>query len=116
MKQIITISDNGKVEIPANAAMRDFEIAELFGVRCSAIRAIIKRLSKIRYYGGCAGVGEVQRDGFIIPEYFGLEMIIAIAFQIDSYESEIFCRCILRKVIKSSVVTFYMGSNNGVYV
>lgn len=116
MKQIITISDNGKVEVPTRVAMRDFEIAELFGVRYSTVRAIIKRLLKVRHFSGCGGVGEVQRGGFMIPEYFGLEMIIAIAFQIDSYESEIFCRYILKKVTKSNVVTLYMGRNNGVYV
>ncbi len=79
---IIAISDDGKVEIPARVAMRDFEIAELFGVRYSTVRAIVKRLLKIRHFSGCGGVGEVQRGGSLIPEYFGLEMIIALAFQI----------------------------------
>ena len=36
-KRIITISGNGKVSVPVNVQMRDFEIAELLGVMIPAV-------------------------------------------------------------------------------
>lgn len=42
----IIISENGKVSVPDNIQMRDFEIAELFGVFAQTIRSNIRAILK----------------------------------------------------------------------
>ena len=43
-KRIITISGNGKVSVPVNVQMRDFEIAELLGVMIPAVKTILRNV------------------------------------------------------------------------
>ena len=42
-RDMVTISDNGTVSVPTNVQMRDFEIAELFGVMVPTVKGKIKR-------------------------------------------------------------------------
>ncbi len=72
------------------------EIAELLGVTLPSARGAIKRLLKTRNLIDCAG-GEVVGNS-IAPTYFGLEVVIAIAFQFDTHEAKQFQQHILSKV------------------
>ena len=45
-REVITISRDGKVAIPVNPQMTDFEIAELFGVFVSTITAQIRKIGR----------------------------------------------------------------------
>lgn len=112
---MVTINDNGTVNIPTHVQMRDFEIAQLLGVILPTVRGAIKRLLKTRFVTDCSG-GIVQGNQ-IIPEYFGLDMVIAIAFQVQSREAEIFGKHILNKVTTSNLPPIYvsLGNNNRVY-
>ena len=98
-KNIITISDNGSVHVPTNVQMRDFEIAELFEVYFQTIRANIKAVLKSGVTTtDCAGGSVVMGNGTIIPDYHGLDMIVALAFRIQSYKADIFRKWIIRKM------------------
>ena len=96
-KNIITINDNGVVHIPHKVEMKDYEIANLLGITYPAARGKIRTLLKsgVQYeYYGCGG--EIMRNGMIMQEVFGLDMVIAVAFQTNTYEADIFKKHIIR--------------------
>ncbi|MFR9523291.1 MAG: hypothetical protein SNH94_01825 [Rikenellaceae bacterium] len=99
-RNVITISESGAVNVPTNVEMIDFEIAQLLGVMVPTVRGAIKRLLNGRPLIDCSG--GVVRGNRIVPEYFGLEVVIAIAMQVESYEADIFRKWLLRKVSQSA--------------
>ncbi len=110
-RDIITISDSGQVQIPATVAMRDFEIAQLFGVLIPTIKGRLKSLLKVRHFRDCSG--GVVSGNRIIPECFGLDMIVTIAFQVDSHKADIFRRHILKQATNPTLQTIFMGVDRG---
>lgn len=96
MRNKIIISEIGSMSVPANVQMADFEIAHLFGVTYSAVKGKIKTLFKSRYISDCSG--GVVRGNLIIPEYFGMEVVIAVAFQVDSHEADLFRRWVMKRL------------------
>lgn len=108
-RDIVIISDNGKVNVPANVQMRDFEIAELFGVMLPTVKGKIKTLLKNRHFNNCSY--NVVSGSSLIPEYFDLEMVVAIAFSVDSCQAGIFREWIMRKIMQSNTPPIYIGMN-----
>lgn len=108
-RDMVTISDNGTVSVPANVQMRDFEIAELFGVMLPTVKGKIKTLLKNRHFSGC--VYNVVSGSSLIPDCFDLEMVVAIAFSVDSYQADIFRKWIMRKMIRNNAPSIYIGVN-----
>ena len=109
-REIITISDSGIVNVPTNTQMKDFEIANLLGVMIPTVRGAIKRLLNSRMGVDCSG-GIVSGNS-IIPEFFGLEVVIAIAFQVDSYQANIFRRWVMRRVLQRDAQPIYISMND----
>lgn len=99
-QEIITISDNGMVSIPDNVQMRDFEIAELFGVIIPTVRSNIRTILKTGITTADCTNGATLVGCNIVPDYHGLDMVVALAFRIQSYRAEIFRRWLLSRVIK----------------
>lgn len=96
-KNIITISENGSVYVPTNVQMRDFEIAELFGVMMPTVKSNIRAILKTRVVMEDTTNGATLVGCNILPDYFGLDMIIAIAFRVQSYKADIFRKWILQR-------------------
>lgn len=101
-REIITISENGVITIPSAATvpilMRDFEIAELFGIYSPTVKAAIKAVLKSGavvpdYTHG----GEVAGKN-ILPDYYGLDMITTIAFRIHSSQAQAFRELVLSRL------------------
>ena len=44
-----------------------------------------------------------------MSEYYGLEIIIAIAFQVDSYEAEIFRRWVMKRLTQADAPSIYIS-------
>ncbi len=113
----IEILDRGQVVVPATVAMTDYEIAQLLGVTLSFVRGAIKRLLKSRTGVECSGGVVLGRS--LIPEYFGLEVVIAIAFQVDSYEANLFRKWMMTRVtkcdLKDEVPIIVTLPNNQIY-
>lgn len=87
-RAIITISENGKVNIPSgNAWMSEMELVELFGVISPTLRAAIKAI----YKSGTLCPVSTQRCDLATPAswatFYNLEMVIALAFRLNSYEA-----------------------------
>ncbi|MFR9651538.1 MAG: hypothetical protein SNG35_05900 [Rikenellaceae bacterium] len=98
-RDIITISEGGVVTIPNGVVrMNVNEIALLFEVMLPTVRGKIRALHNSRALLDCDMNGGVVMGNRVIPEYFGLEVVIAVAFQLDGYKAEVFRKWILRKM------------------
>lgn len=84
----ITISESRTVTLPSNPAetvwMRDFEIAELFGVMLPTIKSNIHAILKSGVVKADLQHGGVGYDNYILLDYYGMDMITALAFRINS--------------------------------
>lgn len=98
--KIITISENCKVSVPDNVQMRDFEIAELFGVMIPTIRSNIRTILKLGVVVTDAQHGGTFFGNISYPDYYGLDIIVALAFRIQSPQAEAFRKWMLRKLIE----------------
>lgn len=97
--RLITINEACRsVNIPEHVAMCSFEIAHLFGVTTQAINANIASLMKAKIVRpemrGCTMI----KFGIITPEYFGLDMVTALAYRVDSYQADIFREWVLNRM------------------
>lgn len=99
---IITISESGVITIPSvNTApilMRDCEIAELFGIYAQTVKATIKAVLKSGAVAPDYTHGGVVVGKSILPDYYGLDMITAIAFRIHSPEAKTFRELVLSRL------------------
>ncbi len=87
-RAIITINENGKVNIPSNSVwMAEMELVELFGVIASTLRAAIKAI----YKSGTLCPVSTQRCDLATPAswatFYNLEVVIALAFRLNTYEA-----------------------------
>ena len=87
-RAIITISENGNVNIPSNDVwMSEMELVELFGVITPTLRAAIKAI----YKSGTLCPVSTQRCDLATPKswatFYNLEVVIALAFRLNTYEA-----------------------------
>lgn len=87
-RAIITISENGRVNIPrGNVWMSEMELLELFGVVAPTLRTAIKAIYKSETLCPIS----TQRCDLVIPKiwatYYNLEVVIALAFRLNTYEA-----------------------------
>lgn len=90
-KEIITIDEYGVLTIPNNPTetvwMNDCELVELFGVNFPTLRTHIKSILKSGVVRADFRHGATQYGSYLLPDYYGLEMIMALAFHIQSKEA-----------------------------
>ena len=110
-RDMVIISDNGAVSVPTNVQMRDFEIAELFGVMIPTIRSNIRVILKTGVATADLTNGATLVGCNILPDYHGLDMVVAVAFRIQSYKAELFRQWIIRKMMQSNTPSIYIGIN-----
>lgn len=87
-RAIITISENGNVNIPrGNVWMSEMELVELFGVTPPTLRAAIRAI----YKSGMLCPVSTQRCDLATPKswatFYNLEVVIALAFRLNTYEA-----------------------------
>ena len=87
-RAIITISENGRVNIPnSNVWMSEMELVELFGVLAPTHRAAITAICKSEMLCPAA----TQRCDLDMPKswatFYNLEVVIALAFRLNTYEA-----------------------------
>ena len=87
-RAIITISESGRVNIPSKSVwMSEMELVELFGVIAPTLRTDIKAI----YKSGTLCPATTQRCDFATPTswatFYNLEMVIALAFRLNTYEA-----------------------------
>ena len=100
-RAIITISENGKVNIPSgNVWMSEMELVELFGILAPTLRAAIKAI----YKSGTLCPVSTQRCDLAIPKswatFYNLEVVIALAFRLNTYEASRIRQKVLESLCK----------------
>ena len=104
-RKIITIDKNGVITLPNVSTvpilMQDFEIAELFGVMIPTIRSNIRTILKTGVATADLTNGATLVGCNVLPDYHGLEMIMALAFRIQSCNADIFRKWVLKKVTQT---------------
>ncbi len=108
-RAIITISENGKVNIPSNSVwMSEMELVELFGVIAPTLRVAIKAI----YKSGTLCPVSTQRCDLATPKswatFYNLEVVIALAFSLNTYEAS----RIRQKVLES----LYQRKESGISI
>ena len=106
-RAIITISENGTVNIPSsNVWMSEMELVELFGVIAPTLRTAIKAI----YKSGTLCSVSTQRCDLATPKswatFYNLEVVIALAFRLNTYETSL----IRQKILES----IYQRKENGI--
>ena len=87
-RAIITISENGRVNIPSgNVWMSEMELVEMFGVIAPTLRAAIKAIYKSETLCPVS----TQRCDLATPKswatFYNLEVVIDLAFRLNNYEA-----------------------------
>lgn len=103
-RAIITITDNGTVTVPQNVRMTVCEIADLFGIYYQTAKREIRAIEKSGIANGYYSMACVTEGNMISPEYYGLEIIAALAFRVKSAKTEMFRSWIIRKAIKQELI------------
>lgn len=98
-RAIITISENGNVNIPsANVWMSEIELVELFGVIAPTLRAAIRAI----YKNGVFCSATTQRCDLATPAswatFYNLEVVIALAFRLNTYEANLIRQKVLEGI------------------
>ena len=114
-RAIITISENGKVNIPSNSVwMSEMELVELFGVIAPTLRAAIRAI----YKSGTLCSVSTQRCDLATPKswatFYNLEVVIVLAFRLKTYEASLIRQKVLEGLCqrKENVVSFLISLNN----
>ena len=119
---IITISENGRVNIPSsNVWMSEMELVELFGVIAPTLRAAIKAIYKSEMLCPAA----TQRCDTITPAswatFYNLEMVVALAFRLNTYEASRIRQKVLESLTQRKMEVFNLffalksGGNDNFY-
>ena len=108
-RAIITISENGHVNIPSsNVWMSEMDLVELFGVIAPTLRSVIKAI----YKSGMLCPVSTQRCDLATPAswatFYNLEMVIALAFRLNTYEAS--------RIIEKVLESLCQRKENGLYL
>lgn len=90
IREVITVTDNGMVTIPNKVRMGIGEIADLFGIYYREAKRHIRAIEKSGIVSGDYSMCCTVEGQKVYPEYYGLEMVIALAFRIQSKNVEVF--------------------------
>ena len=98
---LITISESGTVTMPTVPVWMSMqEIADMLNVFGCYVRKAVKAIFKEGVLRECDVRHHVKEDKLISYDVFNLELIIAVAFRIDSVESRAFREFIMQAAIQ----------------
>ena len=121
-RAIITISENGRVNIPdSNVWMSEMELMELFGVIAPTLRAAIKAIYKSEMLCPVS----TQRCDLAMPKswatFYNLEVVIALAFRLSTYDASRIRQKVLESLTQRKMEVFNLffalksGGNDNFY-
>ena len=115
ISDLITRIESGEKE---NIRLKTWQLAHLFGIYESTVRTNIKAIIKSNIVQPDYNSTLVQERGILLPEAFGLDMVIALSFRINSAEADKLRRWIIGKLTKVSrtinneIILFSYSRNN----
>lgn len=101
----IKISDNGAVHVPRNVRMDITEIVELFEIFYQAAKKNIRSIEELGICTGDQSMSGTVAGAKIVSDYYGLDIIITIAFRVQSVKANTFRKWIIDQSIKPEVIT-----------
>lgn len=99
MKGKIIISDNGIVSVPNYVNMSIVQIADLFDSYYPTVKRIIRTIEKQGVIYTDTSQDGVVEGLTIYPEYYSLEMILAISFQLPTLKAKVFREWVVQKLL-----------------
>jgi predicted transcriptional regulator len=93
----ITITDEGVITVPTGVRMTICEIAELLGIFYPTAKRHIRAIEKSGVADGDYKMTCVVGGTTVHPEYYGLEMIAAVAFRVNSWQANRLRRWIVER-------------------
>ncbi|MFT4169414.1 MAG: hypothetical protein QM653_09890 [Dysgonomonas sp.] len=100
---VITMTENGIVAVPDKIRMSITEIAGLFDLYYREAKRHIRTIEKSGIVRSDDSTGGTVEGRNIYPEYYGLEIIIALAFRIQSRNAEVFREWLCGKAIRKEI-------------
>ena len=97
MKRKIIRIENGTVSVPGDVRMSICEIADLFDIYYQTAKRHIRAIEKSGVAGGDYSMCCTVEGQKAYPEYYGLEMIVAVAFRIQSAKADVFRKWIYHR-------------------
>lgn len=101
----ITITENGSVNTPSKVKMTIPEIADLFGIFYQTTKREVRAIERSGIAGGDLSSPCKVEGKNIYSEYYGLNIIIALAFRVQSPNADLLRKWVINKVIRRDVVT-----------
>ncbi len=100
MKRTIIAIENGIVTIPQSGEVRmsAFEIASLFEVYVQTVNGGIKTILKSGIVKADIPCLVTVTGNTLMPDIYGLDMIVALSFRIESRNAEVLRKWLMRKV------------------
>lgn len=102
-REVITMTDNGIITVPNNVRMSIVEIADLFSIYCRTVKRYIRAIEKSGIAEGDYTMSCIADELKVYPEYYGLDIVIALAFRIQSKNAEIFREWVCRKSARKEI-------------
>jgi hypothetical protein len=102
-REVITMTDNGIVTISGETRMNIGDIADLFGIYYQTAKRHIRAIEKSGIVRSDDSVGCVVDGRNIYPEYYGLNMIITLAFRIQSKNAQMFREWLCNKAVRKEI-------------
>ncbi len=97
------MTENGMVTIPNNVKMSITEIADLFGIYYRTAKKLIRDIEKSGVIRGDDSTGGTVEGRKVHPDYYGLEMIIVLAFRVQSRNAQMFREWLCKKAVRKEI-------------
>ena len=100
-RSIITITDEGAIAAPVHlhrVRMSVGEIAALLGVYYPTAKRHIRAIERAGIADGDYSMCCVVGGGTVQPEYYGLEMVAAVAFRVRSWQADTFRKWLMEQI------------------
>ncbi len=103
-REIISITDEGAIVAPQNphrVRMTIGEIGNLLGLYYQTAKRHIRAIEKAGIADGDYRMTCIADGAGVHPEYYGLEMITALAFRVRSWQADTFRRWLMERATQS---------------
>ncbi len=100
-RNIIKIGEHGNITMPTDIdaiAMSEWELCELFGITAPTFRAAVKAIYKSGVLRECEERRSIRLSDKYSMDVYCLEMVVALAFRINSYGAERVRNALLERI------------------
>lgn len=110
-RQVITIQEECVIYAPhlSEVWMTAWEIAELFYVSGVTVKNTIKRIWKQGALKEFETYRYIKLDNGNSADVYNLEMVMAIAFQIDTFQAKLFREYMIGKIVQKKQSSVFQG-------